>query len=1105
MIHPFLNNLFCKTCIIALILFSVSYATAQDLPDSAQRYTKIISDGSVSDSVLNIINNFTNPIRAYSQDLIVEKLEPSIQTLRILGIEKELNEKEKNPKLDSLEKKGYMTKTLSNGNNKNLSNSTETDLEVSGPIGGGFTLYAKVQESEMPVDDDGTTRQISELSSAVVQLKNKNTTFSAGDIFISQSGTDFSNFQKKIKGIEISSYQKTNKNLFDSIFTTIDLSMLKGKYKRQQIVGLDNSQGPYYLTANNSNQSVIVLTGTETVYVDGQKLIRGEDNDYIIDYNSGSITFMPHIQISSQSLITVDFEYNESTYNSRFVNILAGTKVNNTTITFGYLSESDNINSADLNDKDLEILSNSDPKSDFVYNSTEIAEEYSTNKILYYKVDTIVDFVNYSIFKYSQIENDKQLYSVSFNYCGTNKGNYIISSTNSANGTVYKWVSPIDGIPSGDYEPIKTIITPKSKSYFQLFTKTQPDTNTIFKTETVLSKNITNRLVSKSNYNNSYAGSYTYFHKFINNDTLKYSSITANFKFSSKGFVAPINNKSVDFERQWNINNYLPGNQEQFFNLDFEKYSKDGLSAKYSAKLANVDNIFKGVGNMLMINYYHNNIKINVGGNVFNSKIDSCLNTRISTKANFEYKIGTYINGFSFNNKISQTENYVDTTDLNFNDIKYYTGFENDSNKIILTLNRRNTFTDFDFFANQIGYTNSLSTEFQLKKDNFRISSIEILKQNQTPIFSSDTLNTLNTTSITGKTEISTFFFNKQLAINVNYQSESGTEEQAGYIFLKTSAGNGYFVWNDYNNNGIQELNEFERAFYQSDADYVKYYIHTNKYINTISGRYGLNIVWNGNINKYNSWINKYLLGRITQIVQVFNTTKSATNNKLSFFASSDSIINKSLQQKYSTRLLTINNLWLLYNNSQSNNNNLTFYGNESNIQNNNSYGFETLIINKLKLEYLYSKGKNKYNSEFFPDKNYRIQLYQNSGELNFDLSHIINMSIIYNNIHKNNTTDFSKLKTNSLTAKLNFGSPTSGNATLSISGVNNKYSGISNNAVSYQMLEGLSDGNNLVINASSTINLSKYFQLTLTFEMRGSENQKTIYTGNMAIKLIMN
>ena len=46
-------------------------------------------------------------------------------------------------------------------------------------------------------------------------------------------------------------------------------------------------------------------------------------------------------------------------------------------------------------------------------------------------MDTIVDFVNYSIFKYSQIENDKQLYSVSFNYCGTNKGNYIISSTNS--------------------------------------------------------------------------------------------------------------------------------------------------------------------------------------------------------------------------------------------------------------------------------------------------------------------------------------------------------------------------------------------------------------------------------------------------------------------------------------------------------------------------------------------------------------------------------------------------------------------------------------------------------------------------------------------------
>jgi hypothetical protein len=345
---------------------------------------------------------------------------------------------------------GSKTFSLQVGSSQDLTLKQGLWLSARGKATQNLEISLQVSDQNMPATTEGTTKRLEELDKVQILVKSPNFSGTLGDYHLEVSESDFFSYQKKLKGIRAEATS-------GDVAASFALASSKGEYYTNTFMGEDNKQGPYRLRGKNGETNLMILAGTERVWLDGEKMQRGSDNDYTIDYYRGTIQFTPRRLITSHSRITVDFEYSVEDYQRDFYcgSLLTKLFDGKAELKAGGILEKDNQGnptSLSLSQEDREILSQAG--DDRFEASKEGAAFVGEGKGNY---DLAFDSLGNPYYEY--VGTDSGSYQVSFSWVGEERGSYRY-----AGGGVYHYVYP----GNGGYSPVILLPMPESHSLLDL-------------------------------------------------------------------------------------------------------------------------------------------------------------------------------------------------------------------------------------------------------------------------------------------------------------------------------------------------------------------------------------------------------------------------------------------------------------------------------------------------------------------------------------------------------------------------------------------------------------------------------------------------------------
>lgn len=206
-----------------------------------------------------------------------------------------------------LNKNGSITRGITVGNNRGLKVNSSLNINVSGKVAENVQIIAALTDQTTPIQPEGTTQNLQEIDKVFVQITSPHFSATMGDYTLDFSGSQFAQYSRKLQGA-------MGNARFQNLQGTFSGAVSRGKYISQSFSGQEGNQGPYQLKGDRGQIDMIVLAGTERIFLDGQPMVRGETNDYIIDYASAQITFTRRRLITADSRIVADFQFSDEKY-----------------------------------------------------------------------------------------------------------------------------------------------------------------------------------------------------------------------------------------------------------------------------------------------------------------------------------------------------------------------------------------------------------------------------------------------------------------------------------------------------------------------------------------------------------------------------------------------------------------------------------------------------------------------------------------------------------------------------------------------------------------------------------------------------------------------
>lgn len=1093
-----------------------------DVPDSAffidaVSATLYLRDSSLlhksllmSYSVFNM--DFSVPIRHRSSEMMrVPAVRPVNPVSSLATMADMMND-------EQLYSSGSLSRGVSVGNNSDLVLNSSLNLQLSGKLSEDVSILASITDKNIPVQPEGTTQNIRDINSIFINIYYKNlATLKAGDIEMKSPMSDFLVVSKKIIGLDFAIKSSPNEKL--ALNNVVGGGVAKGKFVRQNIVPQNGVQGPYRLYGKDNELNIVVVAGSERVFVDGVLMTRGQDNDYVMDYNTAEITFTPAMLITTEKRIVVEMEYTDRNYVRyniyNYNEILLG-KNKQWKLNVNFYQEQDlknqSIQPELTNDQKLFLSALGDNETQALYHTADTMQ-FSADRILYSKIDTVAEGVAFSgVYVYS-VNEQEALYALSFTYVGAGKGNYVLLRSTS-NGRVFGWVAPVDGVCQGDYEPVVQLTTPKLMQMATLAAAYNSSKGTSLHTEFAISnldRNIFSKLDDRDNVGFAYTLNARH-RQWIGRDSSSVRKWQLNtslgWQFVNEDFSEVESFREVEFARNYNLNEQLSNAySEQMLSASLAVNRVDGQLVCYDlnwfSRLKNVNVLRQEV-----------NAKLQTHGLAFQTRT-SFLVTRDSIQ---------HSNFWVSDNKLSYAFKKLeigvaDMMEHNvFRDARVDTLRANTYafNELVSYLKNR----DSAWCNYSISYKNRL--EFQPMAETLRLEhrihevngrlQIEKLKNQHIAIRATYRTQQLLTDRndgvpehfFVGNAEYTGRFLKNALVLSTYYEAGTGLEQEKIFSFLKVAKGQGTHVWIDYNGDEVEELGEFEIAAFQDEAEYVKVWLSSTEYRNTYNSQFTQSV----QIRPAAAWSSKKGVKRFfARFSDVAMFRSQVKQQNLGFNPFSMNLADSNLVSK----AMSYNNTFS-FNRSTSpfafdfilqgtQNKNLLYYGYEYNQSSAQQLVLKSAPCRALYVQVAGIRSVNGNNSQCMEGRDYRLLQYAVSGDaqLQFQNRYVAEVKYAYRD--KSNTESVEKIREQEVELSLSVKMAKKGVLTGSASYIGIDGDAGRNSAVSYQLLQGLNVGNNAVWSLSYQMAVSGYLQIMLQYDGRVSQGHRSVHTGSLTVK----
>jgi hypothetical protein len=1019
--------------------------------------------------------------------------------------------------VSGLNRTGSISRGILFGNNQDLSVNSALNLELSGKLTDRINVLASVTDNNIPIQAGGNTAELQDFDRVFIKLFDDRQELIAGDFVLERPASHFLTWFKKTKGVGYSTKLGNAPRAAGSL--AISAAISKGKFARDLIQGIEGVQGPYRLTAEDGGLFIIVLSGTERVFIDGQLMSRGQENDYVIDYNTAEITFTARRLITKDRRIAVEFQYSDKNYARSLIRLSTAWKLGRTDLNADLYTEQDNRNQAlqqSLSDADRLVLTNAgdDPLAATTTGADSVG--YNGDEVLY----ALRDSLGYdTVFVYST-SPDSARYRVVFSSVGSGRGDYVQEQF-TPNGRVFKWLGPdtIAGqvVHRGDHAPVRVLIPPRSQQVAELGATHRFGKRTKVWGQLAWSRDDRNTFSTISNGDDQGSAMRAGVEHAIplsKSDTSLILLLGTDNEYLAHTFRPVERFRPVEFERNWNAL-LVPQDRDQLLaSVSIGLSAGRRGTARMSSSTWQMGPRYEGYRQALEGDMRLGKWDLAVNGSALTTSANEVVSDFLRHKA----RVARRMKGITIGLKDEQERNRfrADSTGALVGGTYAFYDWEafvqsSDSAKLGYRFSGGQRYEQalLDQQLRPSTKATAYSTSLSLRRDvrrrvgfTFTYRSLLIL----------DTLATAQRPEDTwlGRVESDLTLLKGVVHWSAFYELGSGLEQRREFIYVQVPAGQGTYVWIDYNANGLKELNEFEVANFGYEADHIRAYVQTNDYVRVFNNQLSTALELRPGIVWADAKGVRKFIGKLSDLASVRADRKfggdrvedaldpfrlDPTDTTLLAFSSS---LRNTLYYDRSSRK------WSLDHSHQNDRTrSLLLNGSETRTRGSDIVHLRWNTSPHWTVEAEGELGRTTSNSDLLEGRTYALDIRSTRPKLTWQPNTRLRVSTQFKYTNKKNRAEFGGEEALIQDLGLELRWNTAGKGSLQVNGnvLDIAYDGEVNSSLGNEILTSLRPGTNGTWSVTVQRRLSNNLQLDLTYNGRRSEGTPVVHVGGVQVR----